>query len=55
MDIEGVFEAVVGIFIILILMSVLSDVIFAVQGRLWGIVFIIASVALAMTYILSEI
>lgn len=55
MEPEGIVEAVVGIIIILILISALSDVIFSIQGRFWGILFIIASIVISVSYLISEI
>ena len=55
MEAEEIVEAVVGIFIIFILIYALSDVIFTIQGTFWGILFIFASIVISVSYLISEI
>jgi hypothetical protein len=55
MELEAVFGAAVGSLVILILIYALSDIIFAVQGTLWGILFVISSIVVTISYFISEI
>ena len=55
MNPEGVIEAIFGTFVIIILVYAFTDVILTLQGPLWAIIFVLASILIIISYIGGEL